>query len=163
MQHYDRPNVPVAAGLRSRRLIILLASPCNRAAHDLHPQSLSAARTAGIPGTGAASEWATASPPPVFNSRFCRSLPREPYWNVKQRARCADAPVDCRAKIRAHRDAAQQSGRLHHRVLRSSTGFCLIWHIWWLVVLGLVCAYISFVVFAWRDEGEFEISAEEVA
>jgi len=26
-----------------------------------------------------------------------------------------------------------------------------------------VCAYITFVVFAWRDEGEFEIPAEEVA
>jgi cytochrome o ubiquinol oxidase subunit I len=43
------------------------------------------------------------------------------------------------------------------------TGFCLIWHIWWLVILGLVCAYITFVVFAWRDESEFEIPAEEVA
>jgi cytochrome o ubiquinol oxidase subunit 1 len=43
------------------------------------------------------------------------------------------------------------------------TGFSLIWHIWWLVVLGLVCAYITFVVFAWRDVAEFEIPAEEVA
>jgi cytochrome o ubiquinol oxidase subunit I len=43
------------------------------------------------------------------------------------------------------------------------TGFSLIWHIWWLVVLGLICAYITFVVFAWRDVAEFEIPAEEVA
>ena len=33
-------------------------------------------------------------------------------------------------------------------------GFALIWHIWWLVALGLVGAYATFVVFAWRDEGE---------
>ena len=31
------------------------------------------------------------------------------------------------------------------------TGFSLIWHIWWLVMLGLVGAYVTFVVFAWRD------------
>jgi cytochrome o ubiquinol oxidase subunit 1 len=43
------------------------------------------------------------------------------------------------------------------------TGFSLIWHIWWIVVLGLVGAYATFVVFAWRDIPEFEISAEEVA
>ena len=43
------------------------------------------------------------------------------------------------------------------------TGFSLIWHIWWLVVLGLLCAYATFVVFAWRDVSEFEIPAEEVA
>jgi cytochrome o ubiquinol oxidase subunit 1 len=47
--------------------------------------------------------------------------------------------------------------------LAAVTGFSLIWHIWWLVVLGLACAYISFVVFAWRDVAEFEIPAEEVA
>jgi len=29
-------------------------------------------------------------------------------------------------------------------------------------VLGLACAYITFVVFAWRDVAEFEIPAEEV-
>ena len=42
-------------------------------------------------------------------------------------------------------------------------GFALIWHIWWLVALGLVGAYATFVVFAWRDEDEYEIPAEEVA
>jgi cytochrome o ubiquinol oxidase subunit 1 len=43
------------------------------------------------------------------------------------------------------------------------TGFSLIWHIWWLVILGLVGAYVTFVVFAWRDHAEIEIPAEEVA
>ena len=43
------------------------------------------------------------------------------------------------------------------------TGFSLIWHIWWLVALGLVGAFATFVVFAWRDVAEYEIPAEEVA
>jgi cytochrome o ubiquinol oxidase subunit I len=43
------------------------------------------------------------------------------------------------------------------------TGFSLIWHIWWLVILGLVGAYATFVVFAWRDVAEIEIPADEVA
>jgi cytochrome o ubiquinol oxidase subunit 1 len=43
------------------------------------------------------------------------------------------------------------------------TGFALIWHIWWLVALGLVGAYATFVVFAWRDDTEVRISAAELA
>ena len=42
-------------------------------------------------------------------------------------------------------------------------GFALIWHIWWLVILGLIGAYATFVVFAWRDHDEYEIPADEVA
>ena len=42
-------------------------------------------------------------------------------------------------------------------------GFSLIWHIWWLVMLGMAGAYATFVVFAWRDAAEIEIPVEEVA
>src|SRR5262249_9118598 len=43
------------------------------------------------------------------------------------------------------------------------TGFALIWHIWWMVALGIVAAYAVFVWFAWRDTVEYSIPAEEVA
>jgi cytochrome o ubiquinol oxidase subunit 1 len=39
----------------------------------------------------------------------------------------------------------------------------MIWHIWWLVAAGLVGAYATFVVFAWRDVVETRIPAAEVA
>ena len=42
-------------------------------------------------------------------------------------------------------------------------GFALIWHIWWMVIVGLVGAFATFVVFAWRDHDEYEIPADEVA
>ena len=42
-------------------------------------------------------------------------------------------------------------------------GFALIWHIWWLVGLGAVGAFATFVVFAWRDEDEYVIPGAEVA
>ena len=42
-------------------------------------------------------------------------------------------------------------------------GFAMIWHIWWLVALGLVGAYATFIVFAWRDVSESRIPASEVA
>jgi cytochrome o ubiquinol oxidase subunit I len=42
-------------------------------------------------------------------------------------------------------------------------GFALIWHIWWIVALGALGAYATFVVFAWRDRHEDIIPAELVA
>ena len=42
-------------------------------------------------------------------------------------------------------------------------GFALIWHIWWMVAAGVVGAFATFVVFAWRDQDEYVIPADEVA
>ena len=40
-------------------------------------------------------------------------------------------------------------------------GFALIWHIWWMATVGLLGAFATFVVFAWRDRAEDVITAEE--
>jgi cytochrome o ubiquinol oxidase subunit 1 len=45
----------------------------------------------------------------------------------------------------------------------SVIGFALIWHIWWLAVLGLLGVFLTLLVFAFRDEEEIEISAEQIA
>ena len=42
-------------------------------------------------------------------------------------------------------------------------GFALIWHIWWMVAVGLLGALATFVVFAWRDRSEDVVPAETVA
>ena len=43
------------------------------------------------------------------------------------------------------------------------TGFALIWHIWWMAGLGLLGAFVTLLVFAFRDEEEIEIPAEQIA
>jgi cytochrome o ubiquinol oxidase subunit 1 len=42
-------------------------------------------------------------------------------------------------------------------------GFALIWHIWWIVILGLLAAVATIFVFGWSDKREREISASEIA
>ena len=41
----------------------------------------------------------------------------------------------------------------------SVCGFAVIWHIWWLAILGLIGAFVATLVFASRDEHEIEIPA----
>jgi len=45
----------------------------------------------------------------------------------------------------------------------SITGFSLIWQIWWLVIVGLVGSFVTFVAFAWRDHAEYEVHADHLA
>jgi cytochrome o ubiquinol oxidase subunit 1 len=117
----------------------------------------------GDPWDGRSLEWATSSPPPAFNFAV---LPRvhgtEPYWEIKRRA------------IETQQFAAEP----HYEPIelpRNSptgfitaffstlTGFALIWHIWWLMGLGLAAAYGVFVWFAWRDVAEKIIPESLVA
>jgi cytochrome o ubiquinol oxidase subunit 1 len=45
----------------------------------------------------------------------------------------------------------------------SLCGFAVIWYIWWLAILGLIGAFAVLVWYAWRDEHEHVIPADEVA
>ncbi len=119
--------------------------------------------TLGDPWDGRSLEWATASPPPPFNFAV---LPRvygeEPYWEIKRRAietqQLATEP-DYEA-IELPRNSPTGVITAFFAVI---TGFALIWHIWWMALLGVAAAYIVFVWFAWRDVEEYVIPAEEVA
>ena len=43
------------------------------------------------------------------------------------------------------------------------TGFALIWHIWWMAILGLLAILVTVLVFGWSENREREISADEMA
>ena len=42
-------------------------------------------------------------------------------------------------------------------------GFALIWHIWWMAGLGVFGAFVTLLAFAFRDEDEIEMPAEQIA
>jgi cytochrome o ubiquinol oxidase subunit 1 len=117
----------------------------------------------GDPWNGRSLEWSTPSPPPAFNFAVLPQIEGpDAYWTVKQRAlqhaRLSDEPVY--AEIEMPRNSP--TGFIC-AFFASFMGFALIWHIWWLVGLAAVGAFATFVVFAWRDEDEYVISADEVA
>ncbi len=109
-------------------------------------------------------EWATASPPPSFNFAVMPQVHgEEPYWGMKLKARqsmrlATDEP-DYEA-IEMPRNSPTGFVTAFFAVV---IGFAMIWHIWWMAIVGLIGAYATFVVFAWRDIDEIEIPADEVA
>jgi cytochrome o ubiquinol oxidase subunit 1 len=114
----------------------------------------------GDPWNGRTLEWSTASPPPAWNFAVLPQVEGEDaYWRMKQRSRTQQEAPEYEP-IEMPLNSATGFITAFFSVI---TGFALIWHIWWLVGLGLLGAFITILVFAWRDHEETEIPAEEVA
>jgi cytochrome o ubiquinol oxidase subunit 1 len=108
-------------------------------------------------------EWATTSPPPAFNFAVLPNVRgEEPYWEMKRRAIEAQQ-MSAEPDYRPIEMPRNSPTGFITAFFSTITGFALIWHIWWLVAVGLVAAYAVFVWFAWRDVEEYEIPADEVA
>ena len=117
----------------------------------------------GDPWDGRSLEWATTSPPPVFNFAVLPDVHgEEAYWGLKEKARELGQLRPEPEYQPIHMPRNSPTGFVC-AFFATLIGFALIWHIWWLAIVGLIGAYATFVVFAWRDVKEYWIPAEEVA
>ncbi|HEX3429279.1 MAG TPA: cytochrome o ubiquinol oxidase subunit I [Rhizomicrobium sp.] len=117
----------------------------------------------GDPWDGRTLEWATPSPPPAFNFPVLPQVQgAEAYWDVKRRAREAHL-LGKEPEYEAIEMPRNSPTGFVCAFFATLIGFALIWHIWWLMIVGLIGAYVTFVVFAWRDVPEYIIPADEVA
>jgi cytochrome o ubiquinol oxidase subunit 1 len=164
MQHYDvpawHPWLLVAA---LGAAVILAGIACQVAQLVVSVRRREEFRdVTGDPWNGRSLEWSTASPPPAFNFAVLpRIEQRDAYWAVKQRAwQQAEPGGPTYEDIELPRNSA--TGFIC-AFFATFMGFALIWHIWWLVAVSFFGAFVTFVVFAWRDRTEDLIPADEVA
>jgi cytochrome o ubiquinol oxidase subunit I len=164
MQHYDvaawKPWLDLASVGAGLILIGIICQITQLVVSIRHREELR--DVTGDPWDGRSLEWATASPPPVFNFAFMPHVTSEdPYWAMKRRAK-----VEGAAKEPDYQPIEMPRNSPTGFVcafFATVTGFALIWHIWWMAFVALIGAYATFVVFAWRDHDEYEIPADEVA
>lgn len=117
----------------------------------------------GDPWDGRSLEWSTSSPPPDFNfARLPHVENEEPYWSIKQRG-IEEQSAETEAAYEPIEIPRNSPTGFVTAFFSTLIGFALIWHIWWLAIVGFIGAYATFVVFAWRDHGDYEIPADEVA
>jgi cytochrome o ubiquinol oxidase subunit 1 len=166
MQHYDRaewhPWVLVAG---AGALIILCGIAFQVAQLVLSIRNRAQLREAADdPWDGRTLEWATRSPPPAFNFAVLPHVASdEPHWDLKRQTRELGPLARGELKYESLHVPRNSATGFITAFLAVVTGFSLIWHIWWLAVLGLLGAYITIVFFAWRDVPETVIPADEVA
>ena len=165
MQHYDiaawHPWLLIAAVGTAIILVGIILQVAQLAVSIRRREALR--DETGDPWNGRSLEWATSSPPPAFNFAVPPRVESEDaYWTMKQRARRQAKLSEEPSYTDVEMPKNSPTGFIC-AFFATFMGFALIWHIWWLVLLAALGAYATFVVFAWRDHGEYTIAAEEVA
>jgi cytochrome o ubiquinol oxidase subunit I len=113
----------------------------------------------GDPWDGRTLEWSVSSPPPAYNFAVLPTVEsRDAFWTMKQAG--PRRPADRYEPIEIPPNSANGFVTAFFAVI---TGFSLIWHIWWLAIVGLLCAVVTLLVFGWMERREVEIPGHELA
>ncbi|MFZ0553093.1 MAG: cytochrome o ubiquinol oxidase subunit I [Steroidobacteraceae bacterium] len=165
LQHYDNPEWHpwvLVAGVGALIILCGIALQVAQLTVSIRSRHRRTDWT-GDPWDGRTLEWATHSPPPLFNFAVMPNVKgEEPYWGMKSKAREAMqlSAEPAYEEIEVPRNSPTGFITAFFAFV---VGFACIWHIWWLAILGLTGAYATFVAFAWRDVVEKVIPREEVA
>jgi cytochrome o ubiquinol oxidase subunit 1 len=166
MQHYDdlswQPWLSVAA---VGAVVIKAGIACQAVQLVMSIRARDQNRdVTGDPWNGRTLEWSTASPPPAWNFAVLPQVAEsDTYWTRKQRLPMnQNQPAQVREyePIEMPKNSATGFVTAFFAVV---TGFALIWHIWWMAGLGVVGAFVTILVFAFRRTEEIEIPARQIA
>ncbi len=103
-------------------------------------------------------EWYAHTPVPEYNFAVLDTVKsRDEFWQMKQenrfRSKSTLLPIELPKNTSAGFLIGMTAGLI---------GFAVIWHIWWLVVIGVI-AVVGLVIWAnLREETEFELSVGEI-
>lgn len=113
----------------------------------------------GDPWNGRTLEWATSSPPPIYNFA---TIPRvesdDPFWDEKQGA----APETQTHKY--HDIEIPKNSPMPLLIGGFGFIFCfaIIWQIWWLTIVGLIGVIVGLIIRLSDDDTEYHIPAADV-
>ena len=118
----------------------------------------------GDPWHGRTLEWSTASPPPAWNFSVLPNVTQaDAYWGMKRAGLTADNAANATGEWEPITVPRRTSVGVVLAFFSVVMGFALVWHIWWLAIVGLVGLGATGIAHAWRTEHEDEISADLIA
>jgi cytochrome o ubiquinol oxidase subunit 1 len=160
MQHYDNPGwQPYLVVAEAGALVILcgIIATLVQLVVSIRTRERRRARR-GDPWNGRTLEWSTASPPPAYNFAVLPIVDSlDAFWHAKRKGSSGPPAY---APIEVPTNSANGFVTAFFAVM---TGFAMIWHIWWMAILGLVCAIATLLVFGWTDRVDRHISREALA
>lgn len=112
------------------------------------------------PWNGRTLEWATHSPPPVYNFAIIPEVrDRDAFWEMKTSNTGED-------RSKTYEDITMPKNTASGIYVSGFVflmGFAFVWHIIWLAIFGLIGAIYCVIMRSMDEETEYTIPAEEVA
>jgi cytochrome o ubiquinol oxidase subunit 1 len=117
--------------------------------------------TTGDPWDGRTLEWSVPSPAPFYNFAVTPVVrARDDFWETK-RAVAAGRPVPTPVYVDIALPKNTGAG-LAIAGLCFVAGFAIVWHMWWLAVLGLLGAVVTVIVRTSNDATEYTVGASDL-
>lgn len=114
----------------------------------------------GDPWDGRTLEWSTASPAPIYNFALTSDVDeRDAFWAMKQKPSAKNTAT-------AYSDIELPKNSplgMYIAAASLACGFAIVWHIWWLAILGLVGIIVCIITRTADEEPEYTLTAAEVA
>ncbi|MEN3110299.1 cytochrome o ubiquinol oxidase subunit I [Uliginosibacterium paludis] len=117
------------------------------------------ADTTGDPWNGHTLEWSTSSPPPSYNFAVIPQVHDiDAFTDMKEKGVAYAAPAHY-APIHMPRNTAAGIWIGGFSLI---LGFALIWHIWWLAIVGLIGIVGSMLARAYEKDRDFYVQPDEI-
>ena len=140
----------IMLGIGCQIIQLIVSIRDRRAARDL----------TGDPWDGRTLEWTVASPPPVYNFAVIPQVSDiDAFTDMKEKGAARQRP-DRYEDIHMPKNTA--SG-LVNGALPAAFGFAMVWHNWWLAVVGAAGMAIALILRAADEHTEYTIPAAEVS
>jgi cytochrome o ubiquinol oxidase subunit I len=162
MNHYDNPEwhpwlvvawfgaVIIAVGIFLIVLQIVVSIRDREKNRDL----------TGDPWGARSLEWSTSSPPPFYNFAHVPHVDHlEQFWEDKEAGRAYKQPTHYE-DIHMPRNTAD--GVFIGGIFGTILGFALIWHIWWLAIVGFLGMVGTFIRRSYNRNTDYYVPAKEV-
>jgi cytochrome o ubiquinol oxidase subunit 1 len=113
----------------------------------------------GDPWNGRTLEWSTSSPPPIYNFAITQEVhERDPFWVMKH----DKAPKVGRSQYKSIQIPKNTPLAIFVAGFSFLCGFALVWHIYWLVPIGVVGIISCLIIRAFDTDTEYRISSDDV-
>ncbi len=115
--------------------------------------------TTGDPWNGRTLEWSTSSPPPFYNFAHIPLVHgRHPFWDMKN----GTHPKEVKSHYEDIHMPKNTAMGIYISLCSFIVGFALIWHILWLIPVGIVGIIVLVMMRSFDDETEYVVTAAEI-
>lgn len=114
----------------------------------------------GDPWDGRTLEWSTSSPPPFYNFAIIPQVnnQRDVFWQMKKEGRAYQKPKQYKP---IHMPKNTSSGVIIS-IFSLVFSFSMIWHIWWLALLGFTSVIITWIIHSFKKDVDYYVPVEDI-